>query len=90
MRHPLASFVVLLAFVPCLTAAQTITPTERGAVAETDRYRAEFRDGLLVSFVNKLTAEEYMSQQAKTEQLLPHLPSGLGTQNTNAEREAAG
>ena len=39
-------------------------PTDPGAVAETDRYKADFRDGTLASFVNKLTGEEYLDQAA--------------------------
>jgi hypothetical protein len=70
-------------------AANTLTPTERGAVAETDRYRAEFRDGTLISFLNKLTGEEYLDTAVKMEAVLPHLPSGLGTQNAPEELAAA-
>ncbi len=70
-------------------AAGTITPTDRGAVAETDRYKAEFKDGTLTSFVNKLTGEEYLDQAANMEAVLPHLPSGLGTQHEPAELAAA-
>jgi hypothetical protein len=66
-----------------------IDVTPRGAMAETGRFRAEIRDGVLVSFFNKLTREEYLARDARPELLLPHLPSGLGTQHAAAEREAA-
>jgi hypothetical protein len=66
-----------------------ITPSERGAAVETERYRAEFREGVLTGFLNKLTKEEYLSKDAKTETLVPHLPTGLGTQNAVPERDAA-
>ncbi len=70
-------------------AENGITPTERGAIAETDRYRAEFRDGTLASFLNKLTGEEYLDPATKMDGILPHLPSGMGTQHEAAEREGA-
>jgi hypothetical protein len=70
-------------------AENRVTPTERGAVAETDRYRAEFRDGVLTSFFNKLTGEEYLDRAANMDAILPHLPGGLGTQHAPEEREAA-
>ena len=70
------------------TAAR-IDKTGRGAIAETARFRAEIRDGVLVSFFNKLTGEEYLAKAARPDGLLPHLPSGLGTQHTDSERESA-
>ncbi len=83
---------VMTALALCAAAARAnnaITPTERGAVAETDRYRAEFRDGTLTRFLNKLTGEEYLDPATKMESVLPHLPSGLGTQNAPEELAAA-
>lgn len=70
-------------------AGEAISQTPRGAVAETDRYRAEFTNGVLTSFVNKLTKEEYLNKDAKADQVIGHLPSGLGTQDGNAGRESA-
>ncbi len=66
-----------------------IDKTRRGAIAETARFRAQIRDGVLVSFFNKLTGEEYLAKEGRPDGLLPHLPSGLGTQHTDSEREAA-
>ena len=66
-----------------------IDKTPRGAIAETDRFRAEIRDGVLVRFFNKLTQEEYLAKDVRLDTLVPHLPSGLGTQNTDSERESA-
>ena len=83
---------VMTAVALCVSAAlaeNAVTPTERGAVAETDRYRAEFRDGPLASFLNKLTGEEYLDPAIKMDAVLPHLPSGLGTQYAPAELAAA-
>jgi hypothetical protein len=71
------------------TATARIDETPRGAIAETGRFRAEIRDGVLVSFFNKLTYEEYLAKGARLDTLVPHLPSGLGTQNTDSERESA-
>lgn len=72
-----------------LAAQAGIIGTERGARVETDRYSAEFRDGVLVSWVNRLTGEEYLDPDGNWSRIRPHLPAGLGTQATEAEREAA-
>lgn len=66
-----------------------ITPTDRGAIIETERYRATIRDGALSGFVNKLTGEEYLAPPARTPDWRGPLPSGLGTQHTTAERDSA-
>ena len=66
-----------------------IDKTGSRAIAETARFRAEIRDGVLVSFFNKLTGEEYLAKDGRPDGLLPHLPSGLGTQHTDSERESA-
>ncbi len=93
MKHPSKVLTTILAaatlWCTAALAADSITATERGAVAETDRYRAEFRDGTLTSFLNKLTGEEYLDPAVKMETVLPHLPSGLATQHAPEEREAA-
>ena len=68
---------------------QAGNPEPRGAVVETDRYRAEICNGVLTRLHNKLTNEEYLNRVASLAAILPHLPSGLGTQNTTVEREAA-
>ncbi len=77
---------------PALAAAlgpATITQTARGAVVETPRLRAEFRDGVLVGLRNRLTDEEYLDTSADLAAVVPHLPSGLGTQNGEPARDAA-
>ena len=70
-------------------ATARIDKTGRGAIAETTRFRAQIRDGVLVSFFNKLTGEEYLAKEGRPDGILPHLPSGLGTQHTDSERESA-
>ncbi len=69
--------------------AGPISATARGATVETDRYRATIRDGAVTGFLNKLTGEEYVKPSASPEEWRSNLPSGLGTQNTVAERTAA-
>ena len=53
--------ILILQFVLITTAlANTLTLGEQGEVlAETDRYRVRFKDGVLVHFHNKLTQETY-------------------------------
>ncbi len=67
----------------------SITATERGAVVETDRFRCEFRNGVLVSLHNKLTDEQYLDTGADLAMTVPHLPGGLGTQHGEPARETA-
>lgn len=62
------------------TAWGQVKESPRGAMVETERYRAVVADGVLTSFFNKLTNEEYLSPKADLAKLLPHLPSGMGTQ----------
>lgn len=69
--------------------AGPISATTRGATVETDRYRATIRDGVIAGFLNKLTGEEYLKPSALPEEWRSNLPSGLGTQQTIAERSAA-
>ncbi len=64
-----------------LAAEPKITQTEKGAVIETDRYKAEISAGVMVSFINKFTGEEYLDKSTDLAKIQPHLPSGLGTQN---------
>ena len=54
-------YVVILQFVFVAAGlANTLTLSEEGEVlAETDRYQVRFRDGALMHFHNKLTAETY-------------------------------
>lgn len=66
-----------------------ITKTERGAAVETPRYRAEFRDGALCAFRNLLTQEDYLDNAVDPAAVVPHLPSGLGTQAGEPARLAA-
>jgi hypothetical protein len=87
-------YIIVVSGIALLTVfsaaiAGNIMPTERGAVVETERYRAEFRNGVLTGFFNKLTAEEYVRQDVKAAEVIPHLPSGLATQSTKTELEAA-
>ncbi len=88
----LAMAGVLSLAPPWSVAADTrgsIVATERGALAETDRYRCEFRNGVLVSLRNKLTNEDYLDTGANPAAYVPHLPSGLGTQSGEPARAAA-
>jgi len=84
---------LFLLTVPGLQAEPTpqsrIAGTERGAIAETSRFRIEFSDGALVSLLNKLTSEEYLDTRADLAATMPHLPSGLGTQHGEAALNAA-
>ena len=89
--HPFIGWLVLggvMAWSQGLWAGP-ISATARGATVETDRYRATIRDGTLAGFLNKLTGEEYLKPNALPEEWRSNLPSGLGTQNTIAERNAA-
>src|SRR5437868_5178496 len=72
-----------------IALAAAIEATPRGARVDTDRYHAEFRDGVLVSLINKLTQEEYLDPSADLAAVSPHLPSGLGTQNGDPALAAA-
>ena len=80
---------MLLAVAPMLAAEGKVASTERGAAVETERYRVEFRDGVLVSLFNKLTNEEYLDRNGDLNAVVPHLPSGLGTQAGEPARVAA-
>lgn len=72
-------------------AQRTLTETERGVVVETDRYRVTMADGVVVGCFNKLTGEEYLNLQANPGNILPYLPSGLGTiHGSNAYLAARG
>lgn len=73
-----------------IAAPATFTPTDRGVLVETDRYRASIHDGALVNFVNKLTGEEYLNGADAVTPLLPHLPGGLGSQAGDEALAASG
>ncbi|MCG3147163.1 MAG: hypothetical protein PCFJNLEI_00600 [Verrucomicrobiae bacterium] len=73
-----------------LAAEPKFTATDRGVVVETDRYKATISSGVVVSFVNKFTNEEYLDASADLSKVLPHLPTGLGTQDGEAAFKAAG
>jgi hypothetical protein len=93
-RRSLGGWVspLVLLLVCCLPdglRAATITAEARGATIATSRYRATIRDGALSSFFNQLTREEYLDPKARASEWLPHLPNGLGTQYTPAERTSA-
>jgi hypothetical protein len=66
-----------------------IAPVDRGARIVTDRYQVEIRDGVVVSILNKLTGEEYLDPYVNLNNIVRHLPGGLGSQATDTEREAA-
>jgi len=90
-NHVVAGILAVLVMA-CGATANAVSPieqTERGATVETDRYRAEIENGVLVSFFNKLTREEYLDSQADLGGVLPHLPSGLGTRATKAQFDGA-
>lgn len=70
-------------------APPVIQKTERGVRVETDRYIATLDNGLMVSFINKFTKEEYLDNQADPAGFLPHLPSGLGTKGTKEQLDGA-
>ncbi len=70
-------------------AADPYTPTLRGAVVETERYRAEIADGAMTGFLNKLTGEQYVEPDNEPSGITPHLPTGLATQSDSEELEAA-
>ncbi len=88
-RLAFAAVVVSLSCSLALAADPVLTQTQRGATVETDRYLAEFRDGVLVRLINKFTDEAYLDERADLAKVLPHLPSGLGTQHTEAQRDKA-
>lgn len=67
-----------------------IVSRERGARITTDRFQVDLRDGVVVSMLNKLTGEEYLDPHANLDNIVPHLPGGLGSQATAPELEAAG
>lgn len=71
-------------------AQAAFTPDARGITVETDRYRAAIVNGALVSFLNKFTDEEYLRGPEELAPLLPHVPSGLGTQDGKEAFQAAG
>jgi hypothetical protein len=79
----------LVLALPHALRAAPITATTRGATVETGRFRATLRDGAVTGFLNKLTGEEYLAANVRAEEWRAHLPSGLGTQHTPAERAAA-
>jgi hypothetical protein len=86
----LKSLLALLLTATAICAAEPqFTQTDRGVIVETDRYRAEISDGVVASFVNKLTGEEYLDRSADLAKVLPHLPSGLGTQAGDEALKAA-
>jgi hypothetical protein len=66
-----------------------VTQTQRGATVETDRYRVVVENGVVQSILNKLTREEYLDLDANPANVLPHLPSGLGTQAGSESQAAA-
>ena len=85
-----AACVLALVSLLCRAAAgAAFAQTDRGMVVETERYRATITNGVVVSFVNKLTSEEYLDLGADLSKIVPHLPSGLGTQNGEGAMETA-
>lgn len=76
-----AAVLFAAVFAGGLAAETTIEKTDRGARIRTERYEATIANGILTGFVNRLTGEQYLYQNAKLEKVLPHLPGGLGTQH---------
>jgi hypothetical protein len=75
-----AAFCAAMLFgAPALRAA-AIEKTERGAIIDGDHCRVAIENGVIVSVVNKLTGEEYLDRYTRLENVLPHLPGGMGTQ----------
>ena len=85
----LAAAAALLSTAFSTSVAGLFTKTERGVIVESDRYRIQITNGVLTGILNKLTGEEYLDSQASIPDLLRHLPSGLGTQNSPEEFSAA-
>ncbi len=88
-RRAGAACVATLLGLAVVSAEATITPTDRGAVIETTRYRAEFSDGLLMGLRNAFTGEEYLDYASDRAAWLPHLPAGMGHQHGEAALAAA-
>ncbi len=75
------SLTVIASLAGVLAAEPEFTKSERGVVVQTDRYRVEIADGVLVGLTNELTGEQYLYRRANLDAVLPHLPGGLGTQH---------
>ncbi len=85
-----AACLLVLTFGSPAFAGTTLTPTADGVTVETDRYHATIAGGVVKSFLNKLTGEEYLDTTADVSKVLPHLPAGLGTQEGEAAYASAG
>jgi hypothetical protein len=88
MTRPMCCLLLLFALSSLGCWAEGIRPTARGAVVETARYRTEIRDGVVTGIINVLTGESYLDADTDLRKVVPHLPSGLGTQA--GERALAG
>lgn len=84
MTNALLAPLLLAAAFYCTPVSAAVTADDRGVSIETENYLARIVDGSLTGFLNKLTGEEYLAGAAALKPLLPHLPSGLGTQNGEA------
>jgi hypothetical protein len=89
LRFTVISLIILCSIITSSAQQQSISATPRGALAETVRFRIEFSDGVLISLYNKLTNEQYLDTNADLTKTIPHLPSGLGTQQGENARETA-
>jgi len=94
MKKTVTLFLLTTCFLHSLIpatalAAPRLEPTPTGIIVETDRFRAVIHAGVITGFLNKLTDEEYLDRYADLNKVIPHLPGGLGTQTTDAERESA-
>ncbi len=83
------SLTALGLITPQVTEAANFSPTPRGIVVETDKFQAEIVDGSLTGFLNKFSGEQYLRGETALAPILPHLPSGLGTQEGPGALEAA-
>ncbi len=70
-------------------AVGVLTPTARGVTVETERYKVTIENGVVSAILNKLTREDYLDNGADLARVLPHLPSGLGTQAGSGAMAAA-
>jgi hypothetical protein len=70
-------------------AERQVQQQQRGALVETEALALTIRDGVITAARNKFTGESYVDPLTDTDQLLNHLPSGLGTQHTAEQRARA-
>lgn len=72
---------LMLALIPSVVASG-IEKSDRGAIISTENYEAEIRNGLLMSFINRHTGENFFDPLADASKITPHLPGGIGVMDT--------